>query len=220
MKYKEYVRILRELKLVLILIPIVAMLTGAAISLYVLTPVYRSTATIVMLKDQKPPEGDILLVDYRMVKTCAELATSRAVAEEVIKSNNLNFAPGELLSKIKVELAGDTAVLKIRANDFNPSVAALVANEVARVLSGEAYKILNINNVKIVDYAVPSSKPFFPNTNLNILLAGILGLIISLAIVFIREYLDDVRGEGGISENVLREDITEDTQEDIDEDMS
>lgn len=195
MKIKEFGRILGELKLVLALVPIVAMLTSAVISSFVLTPVYKSTTTIMVLRDQMTPFSEInintLTLNQRLVRTYGELARSRAVAEEVIKNSNLNFTPAELSSKIQVDLAGDTEVLRITASDSNPAVAALIANGVAQALSGKVHKILNVKNIQVLDPAIPSDTPVSPKTFLNIILAGILGIIITVAIIFVREYLDD-----------------------------
>ncbi|MDF9407847.1 Wzz/FepE/Etk N-terminal domain-containing protein [Pelotomaculum isophthalicicum JI] len=195
MKLKELGRILGELKLVLVLVPVVAMLTSAIINLFVLTPVYESTTTIIVLRDQMTPYSEInintITLNQRLVRTYSELAKSRSVAEEVINNNNLSYTPGELSAKIKVELAGDTEVLKITAGDSNPSIAALIANGVAQALSGKVYKVMNVKNIQVLDPAVPSGTPVSPKSVLNILVAGILGLVITVAIIFVREYLDD-----------------------------
>jgi len=194
MKLKEFGRILGELKLVLILIPVVAMLTSAVISLFVLSPVYKSTTTLMVLRDQMSPTEiniNTLTINLRLVKTYSELAKSRGVAEEVIKTNNLNLTPEELSSKIQVDLPGETEILRITASDSNPAAAALIANGVAQALTGKVFKVMNVKNIQVLDPAVPPASPESPNAVLNIILAGIFGLIITVAIIFIREYLDD-----------------------------
>jgi capsular polysaccharide biosynthesis protein len=194
MKLKEFGRILGELKLVLALVPVVAMLTSAVISSFVLTPVYNSTTTIIVLRDQMTPFSEInmntLTLNQRLVMTYSELAKSRNVMEELIKNNKLSFTPEELSSKIQV-LVGGTEVLKITASDSNPEMAALIANGVAQALTGKVHKLLNVKNIQVLDQAIPSNTPVSPNTFLNVVLAGILGLIITVAIIFVREYLDD-----------------------------
>ncbi|MCL6639554.1 MAG: lipopolysaccharide biosynthesis protein [Firmicutes bacterium] len=208
MKLKDFGRILGELKLVLILIPVVAMATSAIISLFVLTPIYKSTTTITVLRDQLAPFSEInintIAINQRLVRTYSELAKSRSVAEEVIRSNNLNMSPFEFSEKIFVELAGDTEVLKITASDPNPDVAALIANGVAQALSSKVYKVLNVKNIHVLDPAVPPNRPVSPNALLNVLLAGILGLIVTIAIIFIREYLDDTIRDAEETESYLK----------------
>jgi len=194
MKFKEFGRILGELKLVLVLIPLVAMLTSAVISLLVLTPVYKSTTTIIVLRDQASHSEinlSTLALNLRLVRTYGQLAKSRSVAEEVIKNNNLNLTTEELSSKIQVDLTGDTEILKITARDSNPAAAAFIANAVAHALSGKVYKELSVKNIQVLDPAVPAASPESPNAVLNIIVAGIFGLIITAAIIFVREYLDD-----------------------------
>lgn len=208
MKLKEFGRILGELKLVLFLVPVIAMITSAAISFFVLTPVFKSTTTLIVMRDQMTPYSGIdintLTLNQRLVRTYSELARSRAVAEEVIKNNNLAFTPQELSSKIQVDLAGDIEVLKITASDSNPAVAALIANAVAQALSGKVQKLLNVKNILVLDQAVPSTVPVSPNVLLNIILAGILGLIVTVAIIFVREYLDDTVRDAQEVESYLK----------------
>jgi len=207
MKLREFGRILGELKLVLALVPVVAMLTSAVISLFVLTPVYTSTTTIMVLRDQMTPFSEInintLTLNERLVRTYSELAKSRAVAEEVIKNNNLDFTAAELSSKVQVDL-GVAEVLRITASDSNPEMAALIANGVAQALSGKVQKIINVKNIQVLDSAIPTDTPVSPKTVLNIILAGILGLIITVAIIFVREYLDDTIRDSDEVESYLK----------------
>jgi len=170
------------------------MLTSAVMSMFVLTPVYKSTTTLIVLRDQMAPAEinlNTLAINLRLAKTYGQLAKSRSVAEEVIKNNNLNLTPEELSGKIQVELAADTEVMKITASDSNPTAAALIANGVAQALSGKVYKELSVKNIQVLDSAIPSAAPVSPKVLLNVILAGILGLIITVAIIFVREYLDD-----------------------------
>lgn len=208
MKLKDFGRILGELKLVLVLIPVIAMLTSAVISMFILPPVYKSTTTITVLRDQLAPFSEInintIAINQRLVRTYSEMAKSRSVSEEVIKSSNLNLTPEELGKKIQVEQVGETEVLKITASDSNPSVAALIANGVAQALSGKVQKILNVKNIQVLDQALPPEKPVSPNVLLNVLLAGILGLIITVAIIFVREYVDDTIRDAEEAEDFLK----------------
>ena len=194
MNFKEFGRILGELKLVLFVIPLVAMITSAIVSLFVLIPVYQSTTTIMVIRDQMTPFSEInintLNLNQRLARVYGELAKSRAVAEEVIKNNKLNMMPEELSSKVIVE-GSDTEVLKITVKESNPEMAALIANGVAQALSGKVFKVLNVKNIQVLDPAEPAKDPVSPKVLLNILLAGIFGLALTVAIIFVREYLDD-----------------------------
>ncbi|MCG8403283.1 MAG: Wzz/FepE/Etk N-terminal domain-containing protein [Firmicutes bacterium] len=194
MKLKDFGRILGELKLVLVLIPVVAMLTSAIINLFVLTPIYSSSTTLIVLIDELAPNQinlSTISLNVRLAKTYGELAKSRAIAEEVIENHNLPLTPAQLSSKIHVELTGDTEVLRISARDANAAAAAIIANGVAQALSGKVYKELSVKNIQVLDPAVPSAVPISPNVMLNVILAGIIGMIMTVTIIFMREYLDD-----------------------------
>lgn len=194
MKLKEFGRILGELKLVLVLIPVVAMLTSLVINMFVMTPVYKSTTTLILLRDEMATNqlnSNAITLNSRLLKIYISLADSRAVAEEFIKNNNLSMTPEQVMRKTTAELLGDTASFNITARDSNPTAAALIANGVAQALMAEVYKQLSMKNIQVLDPAVPSAVPASPNVMLNVILAGIIGLIITVAIIFVREYLDD-----------------------------
>jgi len=207
MKSKEFGRILGELKLVLVLVPIVAMVTSAVISMFVLTPVYQSTATVIVLKDQMTPYSEInmntLMLNQKLLSTYSALVKSRAVAEEVIDNTGINLSPQELSARITVAMTADT-VMSISAADANPTMAALMANAVAQALSGKVYKVMNVKNIEVLDPAIPSAVPVSPNAVMNVLMAGIMGLLLTVVIIFVREYLDDTIREADEVEDYLK----------------
>ena len=67
----------------------------------------------------------------------------------------------------------------------------------------EATLIYPNGNVQTIDDAVVPSKPVSPNTNFNIMLAFILGLIVTIGWSFMNEYLDkSVKNEEDVNKYV------------------
>ena len=50
---------------------------------------------------------------------------------------------------------------------------------------------MGVKNVKIVDYAVLPEKPVSPNMSLNVVVAGILGIIISIFMILLINFIDN-----------------------------
>lgn len=191
MRAQEFTKSLNELKLALVAVPILAMIFSAVITLYVLSPVYRASTTLMVFKQpttSAPYEvrvGSIML-NQRLVKTYAELAKSTMIFEEIIKQNNLKMSVEDLRSRVNIELLGDTEFLRITAQSTNPTLSAMLANEVARVLLEKVAELMVLDNIQIIDAASPPNKPVWPNHNLNILLAGVIGLLFIVGVALLR----------------------------------
>ncbi|WP_311408465.1 YveK family protein, partial [Liquorilactobacillus uvarum] len=81
-------------------------------------------------------------------------------------------------------------VLSVKVTDKNAYTAADIANTIGSVFSKKIKKIMKVDNVTIVTKAIADTKPVFPNKLLNILIGVVLGLIISVAIIIIRNLND------------------------------
>jgi len=188
---KEVAKSLNEVKRSLFVVPILAMIISAVISMYVIQPVYRATTTLMVFKQPEyavPYEvrmGTITL-NQRLVKTYRELAQSNLIYQEVIKQNDLNMNVDELKSVISVDSLGDTEFLRITAECPNPSLAAMLANETARVLLEKVAQILILDNIQVIDAASPPQNPVWPNHMINILMAGVTGLLLVMGVALLR----------------------------------
>jgi len=205
---KEVARSLNEVKLALFIVPVLAMIISAIISMYVIQPVYRASTTLMVFKQPKyatPYEvrmGTITL-NQRLVKTYRELAKSTLIYEEIIKQNNLKLSVDALRSSINVETLGDTEFLRISVESSNPTLAAMLANETARVLFEKIAEILILDNIQVIDAATPPQKPVWPNHMINILMAGIIGILLVVGVALFRA---SIRSE--VEETCNQADIT------------
>ena len=196
MRAQGFLKVLNELKLALVLVPILAIIFSAIISVYVLTPLYRSSTTLMVFKQPTAAEpyevriGTITL-NQKLVKTYSELAQSRVVYEEIIKQNNLPMTVEELRSKITVETLGETELLRITADSTNPTLSAMLANETARILLEKVAELMVLDNIQIINTATPSSTPVWPNHTLNMLLAGVIGLLLVVGVALLRTNISD-----------------------------
>lgn len=93
---------------------------------------------------------------------------------------------------ITVSTANESQVIKISVEDTSPEQAVLLANTIAQVFESEIPEIMNVDNVNILSPAKidESLSPISPNPYLNMAIAAVVGLMLSIAVVFILEYLD------------------------------
>ena len=183
----------------IILVAIIALGLGAGYTFYLVTPQYEATTTLYVGRSMSSGSSDVesaiyqeLVLGDKLVNDYRELVKSRQVAELVIERlNNGIKTTGEISEILEVSSRTNTRVIVISARHKDPSIATNVANLTAEVFSERASAIMEIDNVQILDSAIIPNNPVVPNTMMNLLISGLVGLIIGTGIVFLIEFLDN-----------------------------
>ncbi|QZY57595.1 lipopolysaccharide biosynthesis protein [Crassaminicella profunda] len=191
---REYFDVIQKRKWIIFLITAIAVSTSAVVSFFILDPVYETYTTMMVGKTKSQEtmiEYSDVLLSQKLVKTYGEIAKSRTVSKEVIKDLNLSFTPIELKEKIEINSVKDTEIIMIKVQDTDPLLARDIANDLAQVFKKHVTKIMKVDNVQVIDKAEIPKNPVKPRPQLNIAIAGALGIMISLGVVFLLEYLDN-----------------------------
>jgi capsular polysaccharide biosynthesis protein len=85
---------------------------------------------------------------------------------------------------------GSTEILKISVKNADPIKAAEIANTISDVFIKEVMRILKVDNVEIIDKAIPIYNPINIKLMLNGAIAFILGIMAGGFMIFILEMLD------------------------------
>jgi non-specific protein-tyrosine kinase len=92
-----------------------------------MTPIYQSTATVLVRPAQASSQTGLQPVD-QVAKTYAQLMTKRPLVQQVIDELNLPYSTEELQANISVTPEKDTELLDVKVQDPDPKLAALIAN--------------------------------------------------------------------------------------------
>ena len=180
-------------KLIIIFITLITILLGVLYFNCFKTPMYKSYTTILLTKENDTNSityNDINL-NKNLVDTYSEIIRSRKVVGKVIKNLNLDYTIGELQSRISVSSINDTEIIKITVIDENGKKAMDIANEAASVFNTEVIKLYNIQNIGVVDVAEEASIPYNMNTIKSLVIAALIGLVLSFGLVFVMFYFDN-----------------------------
>lgn len=192
---REYFFVIWKRLWVIGLITLLSVTTSGIISFFVLEPEYETSTTLMVGRPKdyisdKLDANDIRL-NQMLVTTYGELAKSRKISDEVIKNLGLDITPGALSEKTNVSLVRNTEIIKVSVTDHSPQMAANIANETAVVFKKHVTNIMNIENIQVIDEARVPTSPIKPRPMLNIAIAGVLGIMISMFIIFLLEYMDN-----------------------------
>lgn len=188
---RDIIKILKKRIKQLIILPVIFAIIGAISSKYFINPVYKATTTLIVRQSNDSTvaisKGDVDL-SKSLIYTYAEIAKSDTVLENTKKRLYLD----ELKSKtILISPVKDTQILKIEVQNADPKLAMDIANILVEQFKIEIVRVTRTDNVAVVDFAKIPEKPVKPNILLNTVIAGILGEMIILLIIFIVEYLDN-----------------------------
>ncbi|MTL83702.1 chain-length determining protein, partial [Turicibacter sanguinis] len=131
-----------------------------------------------------------LTTSQKLVATYTEIIKSATILEPVIKALDLDMTADELLKNIGVAKVNDTEIIKITVKNEDAELSRDIANTIANVFSKEISKIMKVDSTSTLDVAKTPMTPLSQNKITKIAIVGILGMMISVGLVFVLEYLD------------------------------
>jgi len=199
MELKLYWAVIRRWIWMIVMVTVIATITSGVVSKYVIKPMYQATTTI--LVNQKYTAQDALsgmiyndvMTNEALVGTYSEVMKSNAILSRVIHSLNLPYTTAQLAAQVTVTSNNQSEVISLSVNDRSIAKAVLIANLLARDFQHKVVQLMQVKNVQVLDPAsVPAQvKPISPKTTTNVAIAFVLGLMVSVGIAFLIEYLDD-----------------------------
>jgi capsular polysaccharide biosynthesis protein len=151
---------------------------------------YISTASIIVLADNEESTMDQnFTYGQKLVETYNELALSDLVVEQVRTNLNDTISSKELRSSTNVVGVSDTVIIKLSITRQDPVEAQNIANEFIYVMEDTAKNFEGFDNIEILDQANLPISPSGPNRILYLVIAAILGGVISLGMIFCVEIL-------------------------------
>ncbi|PFH85582.1 Wzz/FepE/Etk N-terminal domain-containing protein [Bacillus sp. AFS088145] len=140
-------------------------------------PVYESSTRIMLnTKDD--------------LSTLAVMIDDTSVLVKVINNLHLSISKDTLAQKLSVQRIGDSTIFSITVQDTNPIIAKNIANETAKSYKDEVSNLLNFKNVQLLTPAEAASMPINQQSNKVIIFAFVMGIVISVALIFLLDSLD------------------------------
>lgn len=195
---KSIFNIFWKSKVQIILIILIFVIIGAVYSYSFITPMYTTSTSLVLATDSTTgtdsSSGSITTTDItlnsKLVSTYSVIVNSKDVLRQVISNLGMDISEEALKNNITVSSVKDTEVIKITVTNLNPSNAAKIANEVAKVFSQKVGEIYNINNIHVLEEAEVPGGPSNINHTKDIMVFAEIGAVIAIAYVLIANMLD------------------------------
>ena len=207
----DLMRLLRAVVKKSWLVAIAAVVSAVVVFLgtfFFVTPKYQSTAMFYVNNNALSVGGASLSLSSGdisaargLVKTYIVILDTRQTLLDVIDYAGADLTHIQLKKMIEAEAVEDTEVFRVVVTSPDPAEAAKLANAIAYILPKRIAGIVEGTSAKVVDAAVVSSLPSSPDYLKNTVIGFVLGLVLSAAVIALRELLDtDIRQEEDIGQ--------------------
>lgn len=181
----------------IILITLITAGVGTIYTYGFVTPKYSSSTRLVLTGSESTAGSETnsitttdVTLNSKLVSTYSELIKSNKILRQVISNLNIDISEAQLKKNVAVKCVEETEVIQITVTNENPTYAAKIANEIAKLFSNMISDIYNINNIYIVDEAEVANSPSNIHHSKDIAIFIALGLAISIMYVLIANMLD------------------------------
>ena len=191
----DLLEIFYALKKKILLVLMVALVGGciaAAYTQFLMTPIYSSTSSILVLSKETTLTsladlqlGASLTSDYTV------LITSTPVMEQVISDLDLDMTAEQLKGSVSINNPTDTRILEITVNNTDSKMAKKIVDEIANVSSSFIGDKMEVIPPKIIEVGKIATVRTSPSVKKNAALGFLLGFLACAAIVVVYAVMDD-----------------------------
>lgn len=208
---KRFVKTAYCKKWYILTILMISIILGYLYSYIYNIPEYKSSTTIVLTaisenaenRDTNSITQTDITINQNLVDTYSEIIKSNKVLREVIQNLSLEVNENDLAKMINVEAINNTEILNITVSNEDANLAKDIANEVAKIFSNNVKELYNMDNVNIIDEAEKPEEPYNINHIKDVSIFLIIGILISIGIIFLIYVLDTtIKQEEDIEETV------------------
>lgn len=185
--------ILKPYLLHIVLLTVIFAMVSFVFTKTMIDPVYQSSATLIV--NNRRDEGQSVTNDELnsargLASVYSIVIKSNAVMEPVVKNLDSGITMDELSRKITVSSVDNTQVIRISVKDTDKEKAQVYTNEIIKVAPEILVDMVEAGSVKVMSYPQIANSPISPNTKMNVLVAGMLGFMLSVGIVLVRYLMD------------------------------
>ena len=127
----------------------------------------------------------------KLLKTYSETIKTRDLLTSAIKDSKYDLEVGTVSSALTVVPVTDTQILQIKYQSKDPKEAEVMLKAISNNFIKTAKELVPNGNVRVIEAVETPKNPVSPNKVMNIAIAFLLGLMVSVGLVFLLEYLDN-----------------------------
>lgn len=185
----------------ILIITMWVLVIGIVYTFSVVQPKYTANSSLMVQVDVESSgtnEQSAIVIANNLMGTYKEFILSNRVLESVQEElpELSNESISSLKSSISISITSQILIIYISVVDTSPELAqkianTLVENSIEIANDPESPYVLLQNKLKVLDVAKLPTSPSSPNKTLNVIISGLLGGILALGVVFVKEFFNN-----------------------------
>lgn len=178
----------------IVVITLCATLLSGVVSFFVLKPQYEATTKVFIGKEEGAEQGynqsDVIMYK-QLMKTYLETVKTKDLIGRALEDVKTELEVKEVLAGLTVTNVTDTQILEIKFKGKNPEEARDIVAAVTGEFINTSKTLVANGNVRVIEEVVVPENPVSPNKKMNIAIAFLLGLMVSVGLCFLLEFMDN-----------------------------
>ena len=185
-------------KMILSITLLFALIAGI-MSFFIIKPKYEAAVKVFIGKEESKKgelayDNNDIAMYQKLMKTYAEFIKTKDSTKMALKKINQNSTQ-ENVSRVQAGLtvspSADTQIMEVKYTSTKKEEILPVINAITDVFIDKSEELIPNGNVQVIEKAEAPKKPVSPNKTLNIIIGFMLGIMVSVGITFLLEYLDN-----------------------------
>ncbi|WP_026106436.1 YveK family protein, partial [Clostridium saccharoperbutylacetonicum] len=175
-------------------ITIISTIFSVFMSFYMISPKYEASTKVFIgkenSKDARYSDNDVNMYQ-KLLKTYVEVISTNNLVEKAIDKEGLDITSEEVLKGLTVAPRADTQILEIKYISEDRILAKDVVDSITDEFIESSTELIPNGDVKIIDKVKIPERPVSPNKKMNIAIAFLLGLMISVGLSFLLDAMNN-----------------------------
>ena len=180
--------------IMIVAITLAATLVSGILSFFIIDPIYEASTKVFIGKDEGDngaySSNDIQMYQ-KLLQTYAEAIKTKDLVGRAINNLSYDLEEKDVVDYLTVTPVTDTQILQIKYKSKDSQEAKDVLKSITDEFIVTAKELVPNGNVRVIEEVELPEEPVSPNKAMNIAIAFLLGLMVSVGLVFLLEYLDN-----------------------------
>ena len=191
----EIFEALKKRWIMIVAITLTATIISGVISFFVIDPVYEASTKVFVGKEENDNaayNSSEINMYQQLLQTYAQAIKTKDLVNRAISGLSYDeLEASSVVDALTVNPISSTQILEIKYKSKDAEEAKDVLKGITDEFIVTAKELVPNGNVRIIEEVELPQNPVSPNKKMNIAIAFLLGLMVSVGLVFLLEYLDN-----------------------------
>ena len=171
-------------------------LVSAIVTFFFVSPKYEASSKVYIGKEKfknvsTTYSNDEVTMYQKLIKTYGEIVKTKNLINKAIKNAGEDMTVAEALSKVQAVAIADTQILQIKYTSSSREESYNMIYGLTEEFMKLSKSLYPNGNVHIIEQPKVPEGAVSPNKTINIAIGAMLGMMLGIGIVFLKEYMNN-----------------------------